>query len=100
MELKVETNCPLDGFKPCRQLQCAWFTKINGVNPQTNREIENWGCAIAWLPILSIETANHVRMASHATDSMRNEIVRRMDGVAEQPMAIEGPPLGPVLPRG
>mgnify|MGYP001014722414 FL=1 len=54
MKLEAKSNCPLDGFKPCRQLECAWFIKIRGQNPNTGEEIDDYGCSIAWMPVLMI----------------------------------------------
>ena len=39
MKIEPKTNCPLDNFNPCRQLDCAWFTQIRGHNPNTGEEI-------------------------------------------------------------
>jgi hypothetical protein len=76
MEIKAQTNCPLDGFKPCRQLECAWFLKIAGKDANTGKDIEDWGCAIAWMPILTIENSNQQRHTSAAVESFRNEMVK------------------------
>lgn len=57
MKLEVKQNCPLDSFNPCRQFDCAWFMKIAGKNPNTGEPTEEWGCSMAWLPILMIENA-------------------------------------------
>lgn len=58
---------------------CPWWTQIRGKSPQTGEEIDRWDCAIAHMPILQIEVANMVRGTRAATESMRNEIVVRMD---------------------
>jgi hypothetical protein len=76
VEIQAKTNCPLDGFKPCRQLECAWFLKIAGRDANTGKEIEDWGCAMAWMPILTIENSNQQRSTSAAVESFRNEMVR------------------------
>jgi len=76
MELNAKPNCPLDGFKPCRQLECAWFLKIAGNHPQTGKEVEDWGCAMAWMPILSIENSQQQRQTGAAVESFRNEMVK------------------------
>jgi hypothetical protein len=76
MEINAKTNCPLDGFKPCRQLECAWFLKIAGTHPQTGKEIEDWGCAMAWMPILAIENSQQQRQTGAAVESFRNEMVK------------------------
>lgn len=76
MKIEAKSNCPLDNFNPCRQLDCAWFMKIRGKDPQTNNEIEEWGCSMAWLPILTIENSQQQRQTGAAVESFRNEMVR------------------------
>ena len=41
MTIKVENGdiCPMLG-KTCIGLQCAWFTKVQGTNPQTGKDID------------------------------------------------------------
>jgi len=76
MKIEPKANCPLDGFKPCRQLECAWFLKIRGANPNTGEEVDDWGCSMAWLPILTIENSQQQRSTGAAVESFRNEMVR------------------------
>ncbi len=75
MKLEVKQNCPLDSFNPCRQFECAWFMKIQGKNPNDGKDIEEWGCAMSWLPILLIENAQQNRQTGAAVESFRNEMV-------------------------
>ena len=84
MQIEVKQNCPLDKFKPCRQLDCAWFMKIDGKNPNTGKDVEEWGCAIAWMPILLIETAQQSRAAGAAVESFRNEMVKQNERNLQQ----------------
>lgn len=76
MRIEAKANCPLDGFKPCRQLECAWFIKIAGTNPNTGKEVEEWGCSMAWMPMLMIENSQQQRSTSAAVESFRNEMVK------------------------
>lgn len=76
MKLETKANCPLDGFKPCRQLECAWFMKVRGTNPNTGEEIDDYGCSIAWLPVLMIENSQQQRQTGAAVESFRNEMVK------------------------
>ena len=76
MKLEAKANCPLDGFKPCRQLECAWFMKIRGNNPNTGEEVDEYGCSIAWLPMLMIENSQQQRSTGAAVESFRNEMVK------------------------
>lgn len=83
MEIKL-AGCPL-GAK-CEEVKspqgeqilyrCPWYTKVMGVDTNTGKEVEDWGCAIAWLPTLLINTANESRKGAAATESFRNEMVR------------------------
>lgn len=65
MELKVTTSCPL-GHK-CEVAEnghinrCAWFVKLEGKNPQTGKDIDEWKCAMAWQPILAVEQSAQMR---------------------------------------
>ena len=76
MKLEVKSNCPLDGFKPCRQLECAWFMKIRGNNPNTGEEVDEYGCSMAWMPMLMIENSQQQRSTGAAVESFRNEMVK------------------------
>lgn len=76
MKLEVKQNCPLNGFAPCKQLECAWFTQLRGQHPQTGADIDEYACAMAWLPVLLIENAKEVRQGAAATESARNETVK------------------------
>ena len=76
MQIESKANCPLDGFKPCRQLECAWFLKISGKDPQSNKDIDEWGCSMAWLPIMMIENSQQQRSTGAAVESFRNEMVK------------------------
>lgn len=75
MELKPGKFCPLLK-KDCVGLQCSWFTQVRGTNPQSGGEVDEWACAIAWLPILQIENALQTRQVGAATESFRNEMVK------------------------
>lgn len=76
MKIEPKANCPLDNFNPCRQLDCAWFLKIRGSNPNTGEDIDDWGCSIAWMPVLLIENSQMQRQTGAAVESFRNEMVK------------------------
>jgi len=76
MELKPKNGCPLHSFEPCRQLDCAWFTQVRGTNPNTGKEVDDWACAIAWMPVLLIDNSQHQRQTGAAVESFRNEMVK------------------------
>jgi len=76
MKIEAKSNCPLNGFEPCKQLDCAWFLKIRGANPNTGQEVDEWGCSMAWLPMLMIENSQQQRQTGAAVESFRNEMVK------------------------
>ena len=76
MKIEAKNNCPLDNFNPCRKLECAWFTQVRGVNPNTGEELDDWACAVAWTPILLIENSQQQRGTGAAVESFRNEMVK------------------------
>ena len=76
MKIEAKTNCPLNGFQPCKELECAWFMCVRGANPNTGEEVDEWGCAVTWMPILTIENSSQQRQTGAAVESFRNEMVR------------------------
>lgn len=82
MELKSGNFCPLLQ-KECIGLQCAWLTQIRGKNPNTGKDVDEWGCAISWLPILSIENSQQQRQTGAAIESFRNEMVQNQQQFIE-----------------
>jgi hypothetical protein len=74
MKLEQGKYCPLIK-KDCIGLQCSWFTQIRGMNPNTGEPVDEWGCAITWLPMLTIENSQQQRHTSAAVESFRNEVV-------------------------
>lgn len=76
MKLEVKDNCPLNGFKKCKKFNCAWFIQIKGKHPQTGEEVDEYGCAMAMLPLLMIENSRQTNQAGAAIESFRNEMVK------------------------
>ena len=74
--MKIEQGkfCPLIG-KDCIGLQCSWFSQVRCLNPNTGEEIDDWSCAVTWLPTLMIENSQQQRHTSSAIESFRNETV-------------------------
>jgi hypothetical protein len=76
MKIEPKNGCPLDSFRPCRQLDCAWFIQVRGTNPNTGQEVDEWACSMAWLPMLMVENSQQQRHTSAAVESFRNEMVK------------------------
>ena len=73
--MKPGNYCPLIK-KKCIEQKCAWFTQVRGLNPNTGQEIDEWGCAVAWMPVMAIEVAQKENQTGAAVESFRNEVVR------------------------
>jgi len=70
------TICPLMGkdvSKVCHN--CEWYTLVRGKHPQTEEQVDNWGCAIAFGPMLLINAAQAAHQGAAATESFRNEVI-------------------------
>jgi hypothetical protein len=74
MKLEPGTFCPLIQAD-CKGLQCSWFTQVRGTNPSTGQDVDEWSCAITWLPMLMIENSQQQRQTGAAVESFRNEVV-------------------------
>lgn len=74
---KIEPGkwCPLIR-KDCVGLKCAWYMQVRGMNPNTGEDIDEWGCAVTWMPIMTIENSQQQRNTSSAVESFRNEVVK------------------------
>lgn len=75
MKIEPGNFCPLIQAD-CKGIQCSWFTQIRGTNPNTGQEVDEWGCAVTWLPMLTIENSQQQRQTGAAVESFRNEMVK------------------------
>ena len=67
--------CPLIK-KDCVEHKCSWYMHIRGLDPNTGQEVDHWGCAVGWMPMLLIENSQQQRSTSVAVESFRNEMVK------------------------
>jgi hypothetical protein len=85
METRI-AGCPL-GAK-CEEVKqehgkpvlyrCPWYVMVRGTDINTGKEVDEWNCAIAWMPMLQINTANESRKGVAATENFRNLVVPEM----------------------
>ena len=66
--------CPLIK-KKCVEHNCKFYIQVLGKNPNTGQEVNQWDCAVSWLPMLLIEGSQQTRPAGSAIESFRNEMV-------------------------
>ncbi len=50
--------------------------KIRGTNPNTGEDTDEWGCSMAWLPVLMTVNSQQQRQTGAAVESFRNEMVK------------------------
>ena len=67
--------CPLIR-KNCVEHKCAFYTHVMGQNPNTGQQVDEWACAIQFLPMLLIENSQQQRGTGAAVESFRNEMVK------------------------
>jgi len=76
MKIEPKATCPLNNFEPCRQMECGWFMKVAGTHPNTGETLEDWGCAVTWIPVMLIENGRQQHSTASAVESFRNEMVK------------------------
>jgi len=87
MAIETVITCPLGSdcekidLKTGKLNRCAWYTCLAGQNPQTGELIDDWKCAMAWMPIMMVETSNTNRGTSAAVISLREETIKRQDEI-------------------
>ena len=87
MKLEPGKYCPLIK-KDCIGLQCSWFMLVRGKHPQTGEDVDEWNCAVTWLPVLLIENSQQQRQTGAAVESFRNEVVKAAEN-SQQLLAID-----------
>ena len=68
-------KCPLLN-KKCIKHRCVWYNMLQGKHPQTGMDVQEWGCSIAWIPLLLVENSQQILSTTAATESFRNEMVQ------------------------
>tara|TARA_R110002012_G_scaffold108670_1_gene251458 strand:- start:9293 stop:9754 length:462 start_codon:yes stop_codon:yes gene_type:complete len=68
-------KCPLLN-KKCIKHQCIWYNMLQGKHPQSGANVQEWGCSIAWIPLLLVENTGKQVQTNSAVESFRNEMVK------------------------
>jgi hypothetical protein len=90
--------CPLVRDS-CVRHQCAWFMKVVGMDPQSGQPVDKFGCAVSWLPILTVENSQQQRQTAASVDKVAGQLHKhRRDFLAAltleaQERVIHSPPL-------
>jgi hypothetical protein len=91
---KGDMKCPL-WKKPMRQVchTCEWWTHLRGKHPQGEDVIDRWGCAIAWMPVLTIENSQ----LQHQTAASVDKVANVMETTGNEATALRAELVGRVL---
>lgn len=78
----MEKECPYRFGLPkkdrgCIEHRCQFFTNLVGTHPNTGEQVNEWGCAIAWLPVLLVENASKIRQATASIDKTATEVSKQ-----------------------
>ncbi len=98
---KIEVACPLNG-KQCvdgsredfptnaigGKMKCRWWQHLAGKDPQSEKMIDQFDCAIAWMPIVSIEGAQMSRQTGASVDKVANEVASVKQGITAMSGAV------------
>ena len=49
---------------------------MRGTNPNTGEPVDEWGCAVTWMPVMAVEIAQKANQAGAAVESFRNEVAK------------------------
>lgn len=74
-KIKPGNFCPLIK-KDCIGIKCSWYTQMRGTNPNTGEPVDEWGCAVTWMPFMAVEIAQKSNQTGAAVESFRNEVVK------------------------
>jgi hypothetical protein len=66
------------------------------MNPNTGEDVDHWSCAVAWMPMLTIENSQQQRQTGAAVESFRNEVVKSNE--ENRQLYIEGLQQNGILP--
>lgn len=63
----------------CIESRCKFWVHLRGKDPQSTQEVDEYSCAITWIPILLIENSQFVRQTAAAVDDLKNQTIQRQD---------------------
>lgn len=86
--------CHRTGFKVLcfdgvTKRNCQLWMQVIGSDPQTGQEVNRYGCADSFMPLLMIENSQMQRQTGAAVESFRNEMIKlnqdRLEGISNGP---------------
>tara|TARA_R110002051_G_scaffold30717_1_gene70824 strand:+ start:64 stop:336 length:273 start_codon:yes stop_codon:yes gene_type:complete len=74
------TFCPIIKGD-CVEYKCRWWTQLIGSDPQTGQPVNEYDCAVKWIPMLLTENSKETRQTAAAIESFRNRMVEQNEHV-------------------
>ena len=62
----------------CIKHDCEFYTHLQGMNPQTGQPMDQFGCAVSWLPVLMVENAGEARKVAAEINKHTNVFVQAL----------------------
>jgi len=72
-----------------RKITCRWWQHLFGKDPQSEKQIDTFDCAIAWLPTVVIEGAQMSRHTTASVDKLANQVADVKAGFSDLARAIQ-----------
>ncbi|QOR55541.1 MAG: hypothetical protein UMS36scaffold28_31 [Phage 59_13] len=99
---KKECACPLNG-KICidgsredfpanavgGKIICRWWQHLAGKDPQSEKQVDHFDCAVAWLPVTTTETAQRASQTAASVDKVASTITGLKADIANVVDALE-----------
>jgi hypothetical protein len=87
-------KCPLrfnlsERKQECIKHDCELYTHLQGMNPQTGQPTDEWGCAMAWLPILLTENSSMTRQVKASLDRNNNTFFDALPDYVQQRISLK-----------
>ena len=85
--IKTVITCPLGS--ECEKVvdgelhRCAWYVSLEGQHPQDGTRISESKCAMAWQPLLMVESTRESSRIGASVQSLRNETLRQQKDAIE-----------------
>jgi len=74
---EVIVTCPLgsecEEIRDNKMYRCAWYTEVQGKDVNGN-DTNNSKCAMAWMPILQVETSSTNRGQTQQLERLNNSV--------------------------
>lgn len=70
----------------CIEHDCMMWTQVMGTHPQTGEQMNQWSCAVAWMPTLILNVAQEGRKTQAAIQHINNQLHVTFSTLAGRPL--------------